>query len=65
MIKYAREKNGYIMTNDRYNDHIQSITGNVVEKERLKEWLRNNCVNFTFIQGELVPDPEFFKSKGE
>jgi ribonuclease ZC3H12 len=64
MIKYARDKQGCIMTNDRFNDHIESMNSNVVERERLKEWIRNNCVNYTFIQGELVPNPEFLKSKG-
>lgn len=25
MIKYARDKNGLILTNDRYNDHIRGL----------------------------------------
>lgn len=49
MIKYARDKQGLIMTNDRYNDHIRSLDSNVAERERLKEWIRNNCISYTFI----------------
>ena len=50
------------MTNDRYNDHIDSVK-NIVEKERLKDWIKNNCINYTFISGELCPDPEIMKAK--
>lgn len=49
MIDYARKKEGYILTNDRYNDHIRSLESNIIERERLKEWIRNNCISYTFL----------------
>jgi ribonuclease ZC3H12 len=51
------------MTNDRYNDHIKSLDGNILEREKLKEWIRNNCISYTFIKDELVPNPDFMKLK--
>ncbi|CAD8169152.1 unnamed protein product [Paramecium octaurelia] len=61
MIQYAREKGGLILTNDRYNDHIRALESNIVERERLKEWIRNNCISYTFLQNELVPNPDQLK----
>lgn len=49
------------MTNDRYNDHIKSLDGNIIEREKLKEWIRNNCISYSFLQNELVPNPDFLK----
>ena len=49
MISHAREKGGMILTNDRYNDHIRALESNIVERERLKEWIRNNCISYTFL----------------
>lgn len=49
MISYAREKNALILTNDRYNDHIKSLETKIIERERLKEWIRNNCISYTFL----------------
>ncbi|CAD8104596.1 unnamed protein product [Paramecium sonneborni] len=61
MIQFAREKGGLILTNDRYNDHIRALESNIVERERLKEWIRNNCISYTFLQNELVPNPDQLK----
>jgi len=49
MIDLARKKNGFIVTNDRYNDHIKTLDNNIMEREKLREWIKNNCINFTFI----------------
>jgi len=28
----------------------------------LRQWIRKNCISYTFIQNELVPDPDFLKT---
>lgn len=63
MIEYARDKKGYILTNDRYNDHIVFYENDSKLREKLKTFVRNNCVSFTFIKDELIPDPDFLKAK--
>ncbi len=40
VISYSREKKAYILTNDRYNDHINYLSFDSKEKERLKTWIR-------------------------
>lgn len=62
MIEFGRQKGGFILTNDRYNDHIRSLDGKIVEREKLKEWIRNNCISYTFIHDELIPNPDFLKN---
>lgn len=63
VIEYAKSKNGYIMTNDRFNDHINYFEFDQKQREKLKNWIRNNCISFTFIKDELMPDPDFLKTK--
>lgn len=49
--------NGCIVTNDRYNDHIEKAKnekGNKARKERLK-WIRDHCISFTFVRDDFLP----------
>jgi ribonuclease ZC3H12 len=60
IIEYAKNKGAYIVTNDRYNDHIQNYSkGDINKKKKLKEWIRGNCISFTFIGKDFIPDPDF------
>ncbi|KAL4469513.1 hypothetical protein ABPG74_004766 [Tetrahymena malaccensis] len=63
MIDYARKKNAFIMTNDRYNDHIQKYKNDPKQMEIVKQWIRNNCMSFTFVKDELQPDPDFIQKR--
>jgi len=45
IIDYAKKKNAFIVTNDRYNDHIKNYSKNDQQKkEKLREWIRNSCI---------------------
>lgn len=47
IIDYAKRKNAYIVTNDRYNDHIENYSKNDPQlKKKLKDWMRNNCIRY-------------------
>ncbi|KRX00081.1 hypothetical protein PPERSA_07278 [Pseudocohnilembus persalinus] len=63
IIEYARSKQGYILTNDRFNDHINYYEFDSKKREKLKDFIRNSTISYTFIKDELVPDPDFLKSK--
>ena len=56
-IHYARMKDGYVVTNDMYNDYI----GKLRKGEELegKEWLAKHLISFTFVGTEFFPNPDF------
>lgn len=37
------------MTNDRFNDYINYHSFNHKEREKAKNWIRNNTISYTFI----------------
>jgi len=51
-LKYAQEKEAVIVTNDRYEDHIEK------EKGR-RRWIREHCCSFTFAGDDFLPNPDF------
>lgn len=64
IIDYAKKKQAYIVTNDRYNDHIEKYSkGDQTRKKKLKDWVRNNCISFTFVGKEFIPNPDFLNEK--
>jgi len=63
IIEYAKNKGAFIVTNDRYNDHIQNYSKNDINKKKtLKEWIRNHCISFAFIGKDFIPDPDFINN---
>ncbi len=47
IIDYAKKKSAYIVTNDRYNDHIDNYSKNDPNlKKKLRDWIRNNCIRY-------------------
>ena len=49
IIEYAKNKGAFIVTNDRYNDHIQNYSKNDVNKKKiLKDWIRNHCIRYRY-----------------
>ncbi|KAH3761254.1 ribonuclease zc3h12d [Pelomyxa schiedti] len=55
-IKWAMDNNACIVTNDRYWDHIDKSG---TDKPKVKKWLRNHCISFTFVRDEFLPNPDF------
>ena len=49
--------NGYIISNDRYWDHINKLEGRV--KAKATKWIREHCISFTWVGNEFVPNPDF------
>eukprot|EP00826_Nyctotherus_ovalis_P038528 TRINITY_DN3613_c0_g1_i4.p1 TRINITY_DN3613_c0_g1~~TRINITY_DN3613_c0_g1_i4.p1 ORF type:complete len:668 (+),score=198.15 TRINITY_DN3613_c0_g1_i4:321-2324(+) len=65
-IEYAKKHKGYIVTNDKFRDHINMF----MDKERKAAesiWIRRNRIGFAFKGDEFLPNPdaEFFKIYGE
>ena len=50
MIEYAKTKGAFIITNDRYNDHIQNYSKNDLNKKKiLKDWIRSHCMRYFIV----------------
>lgn len=57
IISYARDNNGFIISNDFFIDHIQHIQNSLIQ-QRTKEWLQSNTSNYTFInQKQFMLNP--------
>jgi len=61
-IEYAKKHSAYIVTNDKFRDHVEKIT---VPELRKKEshWIRQHRIGFAFKGDEFLPNPdsEFFR----
>eukprot|EP00742_Colponemidia_sp_Colp-10_P010141 GILJ01011115.1.p1 GENE.GILJ01011115.1~~GILJ01011115.1.p1 ORF type:complete len:339 (-),score=66.92 GILJ01011115.1:419-1300(-) len=57
-IQFAKEKNGYIVSNDRYSDHIAKAGDREAQFE-LKGWIRSHCISYTFAGDTFLPNPDF------
>eukprot|EP01017_Pseudomicrothorax_dubius_P008671 TRINITY_DN12867_c0_g1_i2.p1 TRINITY_DN12867_c0_g1~~TRINITY_DN12867_c0_g1_i2.p1 ORF type:complete len:501 (+),score=87.67 TRINITY_DN12867_c0_g1_i2:731-2233(+) len=63
IIDYAMRKEAFIVTNDRYNDHIEKFSNQSAEKRKmLQKWIRGNCISFAFIGDDFMPNPEFLNA---
>jgi hypothetical protein len=51
IINYARTYSGFIITNDFFQDHLNSLEENTM-KLSLKLWLSENRVSYTFVSGQ-------------
>jgi hypothetical protein len=49
MIDYARSRGGYVLSNDRFRDHLQSAA--------LREWAASHVISYAWRGDELVPNP--------
>jgi len=49
VIKYAQDHNAFIITNDMYRDY----------GEIPKDWFKEHCCSFTFVNDEFFPNPDF------
>ena len=56
-LHYARSNNGFIVSNDFYNNHVQKITEESM-KSSMRLWLKENRCSYTFSPaGELLINP--------
>ena len=47
IVKFAKEKGGFIISNDRFKDHYNDFG---------KEWIKNKRITFTFIEDNVYFD---------
>jgi len=60
LIEYAKSHNAYVITNDRFKDHLEKYGGGDMRKRQaIIKWFKNYIINFSFINGEFVPNPDF------
>ena len=57
--RYAQAHGGYVVTNDMYRDHVQSVKGDPKERERQRGWTKTHLISYTFVQDEFLPNPNF------
>ena len=55
-IQYAKLKDGYMITNDRFWDYIDKQSKE--NKRREKEWIRAHTISYTFNKDEFLPNPD-------
>jgi len=62
-IEYAKKHKGYIVTNDKFRDHVNKSADKLAESN----WIKLNRIGFAFKGDEFLPNPdaEFFKIYGE
>eukprot|EP00903_Cladosiphon_okamuranus_P014164 g13163.t1 len=57
-IKYAMARDGYVVTNDLYRDHIKGIDGRK-KADAARRWIKTRCISYTFVVDEFFPNPDF------
>ena len=65
-IEYAKKHGAYIVTNDKFREHVEKILeGERKKAERL--WIKQHRIGFAFRADEFLPNPDsdFFKVYGE
>lgn len=61
-IRYARQHDACIVSNDRYWDWVQKQR----DPGPATRWIRTHTISFTFVRDEFVPNPDFrFPRRGE
>lgn len=56
IITHARDHNGFVVSNDRFRDHIESMLNESVKKS-LGIWLDDNRCGYTFVRDEFMVNP--------
>jgi hypothetical protein len=51
-LQYAKTKNGFVVSNDRFWDHIK-------KHPEAKDWIREKTCSFTFAGDDFLPNPDF------
>lgn len=56
ILGYARERDGFVITNDMFRDHIAKME-DPTEQEQWRQWCSQRVVPYTFVGDEFVPEP--------
>ncbi|CAM9791524.1 unnamed protein product [Ectocarpus sp. 12 AP-2014] len=57
-IKYAMARDGYVVTNDLYRDHVKGIEGRK-KADAARRWIKSHSISYTFVGDEFFPNPDF------
>jgi hypothetical protein len=57
-IRHAKERGGYVVSNDLFRDHIAEQATRA-EKEEARRWLKTHVISFCFCGDEFLPNPDF------
>ncbi|CBJ33805.1 conserved unknown protein [Ectocarpus siliculosus] len=57
-IKYAMARDGYVVTNDLYRDHVKGIEGRK-KADAARRWIKAHSISYTFVGDEFFPNPDF------
>jgi ribonuclease ZC3H12 len=63
VIQYAKDKKAYIVSGDGFKDAYSDDRLSYKRQNELREYIRSNCMTFTFIKDDFIPNPDFLKSK--
>eukprot|EP00808_Paulinella_micropora_P018302 g10239.t1 len=56
-IEYAMRHGGYIVSNDRYRDHVEGVEPS--RRAAVRAWLKTHLITFAFVKDEFLPNPDF------
>jgi len=56
-ILYAQKHNAFIISNDKYRDHVQNTP--VSSRDSVRQWMKRHLLTYTFIGDEFLPNPNF------
>lgn len=63
MLQYAKEVGGYIISNDRFADHIGKYSNRSGSaKDEVRKWVKTHVISYAFIGENFIPNPDFMKS---
>jgi hypothetical protein len=56
-IEYAKRKNAYIVTNDKFRDFIDKQDNNAA-KNRERKWVKDYSISYAFHEDHFLPNPD-------
>ena len=59
-ISYARNHDGWVVSNDRFRDQFDKAPFD--DRPKLVDFLTNQIISFAFVKDEFIPDPDTISS---
>mmetsp|Transcript_3015 Transcript_3015/g.4597 ORF Transcript_3015/g.4597 Transcript_3015/m.4597 type:complete len:1289 (-) Transcript_3015:431-4297(-) len=56
-INYAKQRGGYIISNDMYRDHVKRIEQPAL-RNQVRDWIKSHVISYTFVGDEFLPNPD-------
>lgn len=63
IIEFAMGKKAFIVSNDTFRDFKEDSKVPMIKKVKIKEYLKDHLMSYTFIKDEFIPNPDFVKTK--